>query len=147
MSRHTSSWLLVPVAINVFSSLIVFSCQDVSDWPRSKKMGLDFGGDMSVKSRVSERRLVVVGAGLVCVFLQSQYQSLHCCCSRSFLVSCFPEQKKSKNPVTVYIVGMFAENREKRREDNLSSQKSECLWADLGSAGSCPSLLCYRMKV
>lgn len=24
MSRHTSSWLLVPVAINVFSSLIVF---------------------------------------------------------------------------------------------------------------------------
>lgn len=124
MSRHTSSWLLVPVAINVFSSLIVFSCQDVSDWPRSKKMGLDFGGDMSVKSRVSERRLVVVGAGLVCVFLQSQYQSLHCCCSRSFLVSCFPNKRRARTRLQ-FILWACLQKTERNAEKTISPARSQ----------------------
>ena len=91
--------------------------------------------------------LVVVGAGLVCLFFCSRSIRVCVVVARGVFWCLVCEQKKSKNPVTVYIVGMFAENREKLGEDDLSSQKPECLWADLGSAGSCPSLLCDRMKV
>lgn len=148
MSRHTSSWLLVPVAINVFSSLIVFflsgrlglaSIQEngIRLWWRYEREIESLRAPSSCRgSRISLCVFAVAVSEFALLLLEE------------FSGVLFPEQKKSKNPVTVYIVGMFAENREKRREDNLSSQKSsECLWADLGSAGSCPSLLCYRMKV
>ena len=68
-----------------------------------------------VKLSVSERRLVVVG--LVCVFLQSQRQSVRRFFAQGVL---FPNKRRARNRFTVYIVGR--KQRETQRRQPLQPE-------------------------